>query len=164
MKNIALSFSGGGFRAAAYSLGCLSYLNSIVLGAKPLLQRVSYVSSTSGGSITNLVYNRYIYTGKSFDECYAFLKSRLQGDQLLDKALTILNDNKSWEGRPEKSRNLINAFSLAYESLFEGDSFSVFSNTTHRPHVEEMSIPPSLQMGRLSGSSPKTLTCRATAE
>ena len=29
MENIALAFSGGGFRAACFSLGALSYLNHI---------------------------------------------------------------------------------------------------------------------------------------
>jgi predicted acylesterase/phospholipase RssA len=140
MKNIALSFSGGGFRAAAYSLGCLSYLNYLEYNNKPLLQRVSFISSTSGGSIANLVYSHHLYKGKDFKTFYSFLKSKLAGDDLLKNALSILNDDAKWKDRPEKSRNIINAFSLAYESLFEGESFEVFNDTSNTPHVKEICV------------------------
>jgi hypothetical protein len=39
--NIAITFSGGGFRAAAFSLGTLSLLNRIKFGDGSLLDQVS---------------------------------------------------------------------------------------------------------------------------
>jgi NTE family protein len=54
---LALSFSGGGTRAAAFSFGVLSELNRTRGGAglgpdKTLLDRVDFVSGVSGGSVT----------------------------------------------------------------------------------------------------------------
>jgi NTE family protein len=52
---LALSFSGGGTRAAAFSFGVLSELDRSRSGsgdAKSLLDRVDFVSGVSGGSIT----------------------------------------------------------------------------------------------------------------
>ncbi|QPF88197.1 patatin-like phospholipase family protein [Bradyrhizobium genosp. L] len=52
---LALSFSGGGTRAAAFSFGVLQELDRVhsgVAGAKTLLDRVDFVSGVSGGSVT----------------------------------------------------------------------------------------------------------------
>jgi len=52
---LALSFSGGGTRAAAFSFGVLQELDrarSGAAGAKTLLDRVDFVSGVSGGSVT----------------------------------------------------------------------------------------------------------------
>ena len=52
---LALSFSGGGTRAAAFSFGVLSELDRSRVGsnqAKSLLDRVDFVSGVSGGAVT----------------------------------------------------------------------------------------------------------------
>jgi hypothetical protein len=51
---LALSFSGGGTRAAAFSFGVLSELDRARAGYghKTLLERVDFVSGVSGGSVT----------------------------------------------------------------------------------------------------------------
>jgi NTE family protein len=52
---LALSFSGGGMRAAAFSFGVLTELDRSRAGsnqAKTLLDRVDFVSGVSGGSVT----------------------------------------------------------------------------------------------------------------
>ncbi|MFO1109304.1 MAG: patatin-like phospholipase family protein [Bradyrhizobium sp.] len=52
---LALSFSGGGMRAAAFSFGVLTELHRSRVGsnqAKSLLDRVNFVSGVSGGSVT----------------------------------------------------------------------------------------------------------------
>ena len=113
MENIALAFSGGGYRAACFSLGSLSYLRHVQYDGAPLLEKVKFISSTSGGSITNLVYAQYLFSGKSFEEAYRFLLTELDGEKLLAAATGILQNSREWSQRPEKSRNLINAFSIA---------------------------------------------------
>lgn len=141
MNNIALAFSGGGFRAACFSLGTLSYLHHLKYNGRPLLENVKYISSTSGGSITNLVYSRFHFNGRPFSECYSFLCEKLDGEILLARALHILSDSKEWKKRPEKSRNLINAFSLAYdELLFNGEEWSLFSNHSPQTSLGEICI------------------------
>jgi len=140
MDNIALAFSGGGFRAACFSLGSLSYLNHVQYKGKPLLQQVSFISSTSGGSITNLVYSAHLFTGRSFADCYAFLYQQLDGEKLLSAAVSHLNGGPGWKGRPHKSRNLINAFSIAYDTLLEQQTLGLFSNRDQQPHLEEICV------------------------
>ena len=52
---LALSFSGGGTRAAAFSFGVLTELDRARSGsnrAKTLLDRVDFISGVSGGSVT----------------------------------------------------------------------------------------------------------------
>lgn len=123
-ENIALSISGGGFRAASYGLGVISYLNQVKLNDKaqtPLLKKVTYISSTSGGTITNATYALSTAKGESFEEFYRKLFRNLKATSLLEIVLQKLNDSKDigWTERPEKSRNLINAFALTYdEELF----------------------------------------------
>ncbi len=140
MKNIALAFSGGGFRAAAYSLGCLKYLDRVKIDGLPLLGNVKYISSTSGGSITNLVYSSFIFNGGNLDDAYKLLNKEMLEDKLLEEALSILNTPSKWKSRDVKSRNLINAFSMAYDRIFNGQDFSVFNNRNNEPHLEEICV------------------------
>jgi Patatin-like phospholipase len=140
MENIALAFSGGGYRAACFSLGSLSYLNRIKYKAEPLLKKVTFISSTSGGSITNLLYSSYLFRGKSFDECYTYLLKELDGEKLIARALQILNSSKEWKKRPDKSRNIINAFSIAYDDLFEKQIFGLYADRQKQPHLEEICV------------------------
>lgn len=54
---IALSLSGGGYRAAVYHIGVLAYLDTITDDTgKSILDYVSILSSVSGGSLTSLWY------------------------------------------------------------------------------------------------------------
>jgi hypothetical protein len=121
--NIGIAFSGGGFRAAAFALGTLSYLNRLNLD-----QNISFSSSASGGSITNLLYTAYRHEGKDFDSFYQKLRTELTGSVLLERALDNLNDDTLWsDGDEVKQRSLINAFSLAYdELLFEHRDLGVY--------------------------------------
>lgn len=129
-ENIALAFSGGGFRAATFALGVLAYLDRLefdaeadALKGRKLLQQVTYMSSASGGTITAALYALYSARNKRFDKFYTWLYECLTGDFILRNALEILSDRKRWKNRPKKSRNIINAFSMAYdEYIFEGDT------------------------------------------
>ena len=62
LENIALGFSGGGYRASAFSLGILSYFNAVKLkkgefGEIALLKQVKGLSTVSGGTITGVIYS-----------------------------------------------------------------------------------------------------------
>ncbi len=138
-QNIALAFSGGGFRAGAYALGVLSYFNELRLGdGKTLLDKVTYMSSASGGTITTATYALYNAQGKDFSAFYKHLYENLEGDNLLKKVFAILNDNKVWVANEPKTRNIINAFSIAYnELLFDHKLVADLkgSSTTHLDEV-----------------------------
>lgn len=130
IEKIALSFSGGGFRAAAFTLGCASYLNHLQYRNEPLLHKVKFISSASGGSITNMAICSMLREGKNFDAIYAHLKQQMKGTDLMDEVFRILADNSEWKERPDKSRNLINAFAMAYDrTLFAGATFHSLHQT-----------------------------------
>lgn len=144
--NIALAFSGGGFRAASFALGVLSYLDKLQFTAeddplkgKRLLDQVTYMSSASGGTITTALYALYNAEGRSYDEFYVKLFQSLDGEFLLQQALSILSDRKAWRKRPNKSRNFINAFSMAYdEYLFSGAALKTLFYNGVKGHLEEV--------------------------
>lgn len=147
-ENIALAFSGGGYRAAAYSLGVLSMLGNIKFPDHtqadkevPLLTKVKYISSASGGSFTNSLYALYQAEGKDMNELYHDLIILLQEDKLLGQALSKLNDRKIWKQNKSKKRNIINAFALTYDSslLFNGKTIGSLKNScSPHLHLEEV--------------------------
>jgi predicted acylesterase/phospholipase RssA len=144
-ENIALAFSGGGFRAASFSLGVLSYLNSVKItkkggtGTEALLEKVTYISSASGGTITNASYALHLSKGKDFNTFYKALYEAMDGEMILTDALDRLNDKKPWKRR-HKHRNIINSFALSYDSplLFNGATLSDLTDPQFKSHLEEV--------------------------
>jgi hypothetical protein len=130
LEHIALSFSGGGYRAASFALGCVAYLHHSPYDGIPLLNRVKFISSASGGSITNLVLCSMLREGHDFMEVYHHLTEQLKGCKLIDEVFRILEDDQSWKARPEKTRNIINAFAMVYDrDLFQGRTFGSLFTT-----------------------------------
>ncbi|MEO8111051.1 MAG: patatin-like phospholipase family protein [Ginsengibacter sp.] len=129
-ENIALSFSGGGFRAASYTLGCLAYMESINIGEKKFTDLVNFISSASGGTITSLIYTSAQRKGVSFKDFYVSMHEKmLNGSGVLERVFEILDDNKIWKDRPDKARNIINAFSVAYDEIFfDKEVFGIYWN------------------------------------
>lgn len=135
-KNIALALSGGGFRAASFSLGTLSYLERLKLefdengnpNQSSLLDHVSFIASASGGTITATVYSMLRHKKVPFATIYKSLLNSLNGELILNLALETLNDTTKWDQSGNyKRRNLINAFAMAYdEMLFKGETFGVY--------------------------------------
>jgi len=131
-----LCFSGGGFRAAAFSLGVLSYLNKVKIngaeGEASLLSHVNFIASASGGTITNLLYSSYLFKyndeSEAYRRCYRKLYNDMKGEALLEKATEILANSGKWD-QPgsSKQRNVINAFSRVYDTeLFNGETFDIY--------------------------------------
>lgn len=138
--HIALAFSGGGFRAASFSLGVLSYLNSLqTLDAKVLLDNVCFISSASGGTITNALYALHVSKGQSFMVFYRTLIEQLSGMTLMNVVFEKLNNDKNWIDNPSKRRNIINAFALTYDDLlFQHAVLSDLSPNSKNKHLEEV--------------------------
>lgn len=140
LTHIAMSFSGGGFRAAAFSLGCLSYLNK-----SGLLSRVAFMASASGGTLASLPYAHALYSSESFsfNDFYEELKLFLTGDKALTDAFNILNKSSQWADTPEKGRNLINAFAKVYHrDLFKGATWAELfdSDTIEKKHLKQICL------------------------
>ncbi|HLP19590.1 MAG TPA: patatin-like phospholipase family protein [Chitinophagales bacterium] len=126
--DIAVSLSGGGFRASAYSLGCLSYLQRRSYNGLPLLERVKFITSASGGTLTSLLFSAYNHLGIPFTEVYNRLRKEiLIEDKLLKDAAEIIADDAQWSENSGKSRNTINAFAKAFQhKVFDNLEFGVF--------------------------------------
>lgn len=125
-ENIALTFSGGGYRAATFSLGILSYFNQVIYNGKPLLEKVKGLSTVSGGTLTGATYAYDKAIGKSFDEFYTRFYNTLNNEDLLGLALDIFSKKEVWKNS-HKKRTLINAFALAYAELLTNGSFKDIS-------------------------------------
>lgn len=126
LQHIALSFSGGGYRAASFALGCVAYLHHTPYDGSPLLNRVKFIASASGGSITNLVLCSMLREGHDFMDVYRHLTEQLKGCKLIDEVFRVLEDDQAWKDRPEKTRNMINAFALVYDrDLLQGRTFGI---------------------------------------
>jgi predicted acylesterase/phospholipase RssA len=153
-QDIALSFSGGGFRAAAFSLGALSYLYRARYDGVSLLSKVRFITSTSGGSFTNAFYAYSLHKGKKdfdFPHFYQQLREAIGEEELLKQAFEQLMGKTVW---PEegKQRNLINAFAKAYDNkIFNGgtlgdlieppaDAAHPDNDGSWEPHLEKICL------------------------
>ncbi len=141
-ENIALAFSGGGFRAASFSLGVIAYLNNIKTGkdaSKRLLENVTYISSSSGGTFTNALYALHKAKGKNFNSCYKLLFEAMDGEHILSAALDNINRSAVWKNS-FKTRNIINAFSITYDGplLFNKATLKDLSQPECKSHLEEV--------------------------
>ncbi len=132
-QRIALALSGGGFRAAAYSIGTMSYLRQVPYGKDNhnLLDNVVFISSASGGTFANMLYSLYLKKGKAFEDAYHDLLHFMNGQSLLEDVLKTVNNDGAW-ANGEKTRNFINAFARTYdEKLFGHETFAAYWNTAH---------------------------------
>jgi predicted acylesterase/phospholipase RssA len=137
-QNIAVAFSGGGFRAASFSLGALSYLHSLQIDGVPLAERISFISSASGGSITAMSYSAQRHQNVAFETFFRNLVQNLSGETLLEAVLATLNNDEAWNPPgAEKQRNLINSFAKVYdEVLFKRETMAVYFDKKHNKGLE----------------------------
>ncbi len=96
--DIALCLSGGGYRAAAYSLGALTMLNEL-----EMLDDVKLLSTVSGGTFTGVTYAALTSEGAKFPEFYETLSNYLKKTNAIDKALDDLYDTPSPSGSTDLS-------------------------------------------------------------
>ena len=133
-SNIAISMSGGGYRASSFHFGTLTYLSRQKWKDESLLDRVRILSTVSGGTFTGVCYSSMITEGKSFNEFYKKLYDFLQNVDLLGDGLAKLMDYKNWKS--SKGRSLINAFSKVYFEKLEQNKFNIlYTNKTHLKEI-----------------------------
>lgn len=90
--SVALSFSGGGVRAAAFALGVLQGLDQQRLGGgDSLLDRVSFITSVSGGSLTSAYYG--LHGQEGLPQLRQLLK---ESDGEAGLRLSLLNPANLW--------------------------------------------------------------------
>lgn len=136
-NQIALAFSGGGFRAASYTLGTLSLLERV-----GLLKSVKAISSVSGGSITAIKYAQSQIDEESFDEFFSEYYSFLKKDTLADKSIKNLGSFRVWNEKTSKHKrvNPINSFSIEYNDFTNHKTFkdldeAIINKSTHLERI-----------------------------
>ena len=94
--NIGMAFSGGGYRAATFDLGTLSFLNSIRLkDGRTLLSGVTALTSVSGGTIPAMKYMLALAKGQPIDEMIRELFDFLCNEDLVTHAMNGIGAEKA---------------------------------------------------------------------
>jgi predicted acylesterase/phospholipase RssA len=136
---IALAFSGGGYRAACFCLGTLSYLEKLKVKEKSLLNHVVALSTVSGGTITGAAYAIGLKKGEPFHAIYRSLYRFIKEADLVGLSLDRLISKEGWgEGRV---KSLINAFADVYDKeLFREETFGTILSDEPAVHLKHISF------------------------
>lgn len=131
---IGMTFSGGGYRAATYDLGTLSFLNSIRLeDGRTLLECVKVLTSVSGGSIPALKYMLACAKGQPIDEMVQELFSFLCNGDLFTPALQSLRAEKA-----NRNASSIKIMADVYDKcLFDGATMGNLIDNIDRIPVKD---------------------------
>ena len=93
---IGMAFSGGGYRAATFDLGSLSFLDYIKLDdGRSLLDCVVVLTSVSGGTITALKYMLARARGQAVGDMVKELFDFLCNEDLVKKAMQRMSDERA---------------------------------------------------------------------
>jgi len=132
---LALTFSGGGYRAATFHLGTLSYLHTLKAGPSTLLQHVVALSTISGGTITGLRYMLGLSREESikdiFNDLYHFFTE-------IDLATIAMNNLAKYN--KGQSASLIRTMAEIYnEKLFDGARLGILMDKLGKIHIDHFS-------------------------
>ena len=135
MEEVAISLSGGGFRAAMFHLGTLSYLNHLKLSNDhSFLNIVNTILTISGGSITGLWYMMNICKGidseTSFRELYRLLTTVDFPKDVWKSLMSKGNDNSSL---------IKEAVKFYDEKFFHGQTFGIIMEEADKGHIHHFS-------------------------
>jgi predicted acylesterase/phospholipase RssA len=122
MIEIALSLSGGGYRAAMFHLGVLTYLHQLKITENQIfLENVRTISTISGGSLTGLWYMMHKVKGDNLNTAFTDFYNRLCHCNVMQDALNSL--------LTEKSTSLIEEMAQIYDKeFFDNETFSIILN------------------------------------
>jgi predicted acylesterase/phospholipase RssA len=137
LNNIAIAMSGGGYRATTYHLGVLSCLHKA-----SILEKVTMLSSVSGGSITAIKYADSLVEEKSFNEFETEIEKFLKQFNLIENSLMLINTQST--NRKRSVHSLITAFAELYHQHLLSDKTKYFnsfwSTSFNKSHLKELSI------------------------
>jgi len=137
LHSIALCFSGGGYRAACFSLGTLSLFDHI-----GLLNNVKAISTVSGGTITGAKYAQSQVDKMSFGAFFKEYYDFLEDNKLASKAIKNLKDKSIWnkEENSHKKNNPINAFAVEYNELTCHRTLVDIENCIHKEETHLLRV------------------------
>ena len=136
LNSIAISLSGGGFRATAFHLGLLSYLSTKNYNTTTLLERTRILSTVSAGTFVGVKYITTIKKGGTMQHCYNDVYNIMISCDMVSESLKRLSDDEHWKN--QRQRSLINAFADLYYERFESELFGILWNESTPIHVKEI--------------------------
>ncbi|HEY0385660.1 MAG TPA: patatin-like phospholipase family protein [Pyrinomonadaceae bacterium] len=128
-KEIALTLSGGGYRAAAFHLGTVDCLKRL-----GLLDNVTMLSTVSGGTITGMMYAVSVTEGRSYQDFYDRLYSLLLKTDVIKKALDSLYTIPG----ADKTLSLIRSAAQVYADDIFGDQTLALLYTPAQSRFKEL--------------------------
>jgi hypothetical protein len=135
-NNIAISLSGGGFRATSFHLGFISYLSTKKWDGITLLERTRILSTISAGSFVGVKYITTLKKGGTIQDCYDSLHKFMSRYDLVSESLHYLSDDVNWKDGMQRS--LINSFAHTYHKDFESETFGLLWDETKPIHIKEI--------------------------
>lgn len=121
---IALTLSGGGYRASVFHIGVLSYLYHLKLDdGTRMLDHVTVMSTVSGGTITGVNYLLALKKGDALNEHLAELFDRIKSNNLADSLLERIDKNKK-----NTTLSTIKELGNVYDEVFFGGENQSFSD------------------------------------
>ena len=121
---IALTLSGGGYRASVFHIGVLSYLYHLKLDdGTRMLDHVTVMSTVSGGTITGVNYLLALQKGGTLNEHLAELFDRIKSNNLADSLLERIDKNKK-----NATLSTIKELGNVYDEVFFGGENQSFSD------------------------------------
>ncbi|MCT7986734.1 patatin-like phospholipase family protein [Laspinema sp. A4] len=135
--SFGLALSGGGYRAAAFHLGTLAYLDKIQL--LPQLRRLSTVS---GGTFTGMKYILSLVEGVPFSQFFRNFYLFLRDENLFQQGLADLNNGSIRV--PSGQRKLILSMANVYADTLlkspKGSPYTLKAILDSKISVEEISF------------------------
>lgn len=133
-NDIALSLSGGGYRAAAFHLGTLSLLSEI-----GMLEKVQSLSTVSGGTILGAKYALELALGGDYGTFEPKMHQFLKTVNVVTEAMSRLDSTSNPNGE-----NLMPSVIRAAANVYSGPEHVgafTFGKLTERPsHLKEISF------------------------
>lgn len=135
---IALTLSGGGYRASVFHIGVLSYLYHLKLDdGSRMLDHVTVMSTVSGGTITGVNYLLALQKGGSLNEHLTDLFERIKTNNLADSLLERIDKNKK-----KLTLSIIKELGNVYDEVFfegKGQTFSDIQDIVQNASIHHFS-------------------------
>lgn len=110
-RSIGLALSGGGYRAMAFHLGALSYLEQ-----RKLLSRVRLISTVSGGTFVGAGFALSLTRGQTFRKFFLDFYREMETVDLVGRGLELLGGPPP--NVPSQRHDLIVAMAQVYSETF----------------------------------------------
>ena len=129
---IALTLSGGGYRASIFHIGVLSYLYHLGLDdGSRLLDHITVMSTVSGGTITGMLYLLSLAADDNVPKHLADVYDKIVANNLADCLLQNVAKKKN-----DSKLSIIKELGNVYDSVFfQGNTFQSLYDVVQKSHL-----------------------------